>query len=100
MQSKSYAEIYYIFDILSTARQGAGIFTLRRKTSCNGIRFKRIITMLVERNLLGLQGGIYFITIKGKDILDKWDDIVETLDMCDGSINPKLKRLLETGVKI
>jgi predicted transcriptional regulator len=85
MKRRDY-EVFYIFEILSAAKHGISKKKLRDKVSCNGVKYKSITKMLIEKQLLEetpIALTSYRTTDIGRDLLNQWNSILTVLGIGD-----------------
>ena len=81
-----YADIYYIFGILSAAKQPIGREKLRNKVSCRGSKFTILFKMLQDKgyiNQVSIPTNKFMITCSGRALLSQWQTILQSLDLLD-----------------
>jgi hypothetical protein len=94
-----YADIYYIFGILSGAKQPISKDKLRNKVVCRGSKFTAIFDKLLEKGFIStekiqmnvLHGKydkpdyktVYLITPTGRALLSDWQTILMSLGLGD-----------------
>lgn len=82
----NYADIYYIFQILHTSKNGVNKTKLRTKVSCNGIRYRALINLLIDKKLLE-SGDLMKATDTGLQLIHVWGDVLKTLGLGDPLFN-------------
>jgi predicted transcriptional regulator len=81
-----YADIYYIFGILSGAKQPICRERLRRKVSCRGSKFTELFKMLQDKGYIDrvhIPTNSFMITCAGRSLLSTWQTILLSLDLAD-----------------